>query len=94
MNIGDATATPMFDCFSFTPNFSAFQSVPNEIPLDEMNKPLADLKGTALNYARKSLDPQFDHIDSGDDDLFNRIIWFAMKPNESYPRKFSGKDTD
>ncbi len=94
MNIGDATAMPMFDCFSFTPDFTSFQSVPNEIPLDEMNKSLSELKGTALHFARKSLEPQFDHIDSGDDDLFNRIIWYAMKRNEPYPRRFSGKDTD
>jgi len=91
MNISDATAIPMFDCFSFTPDYTSFHSVPNQIPLNEMNKSLAELKGTALHYARKSLEPQFDHIDSGDDDLFNRIIWFAMKGKEFYPGKFSGK---
>jgi hypothetical protein len=94
MNIGDATASPMFDCFSSTPDLMPFVGVPNQIPLDEMNKDLSQLKGTALHYARKSMEPQFDHIDAGNDDLFNRIIWFAMKGKESYPRKFSGKDTD
>lgn len=94
MNISDATAMPMFNCFSFTPDYSTFQSVSNEIPLDEMNPNLAELKGAALHFAKKSLEPQFDHIDSGDDDLFNRIIWFAMKSNEPYPRKYSGKDDD
>jgi YVTN family beta-propeller protein len=94
MNIGDATAVPMFDCFSLTPDFASFNSVPNEIPLDEMNKNLADLKGTALHFAKKSLEPQFDHIDAGDDDLFNRIIWFAMKGKSPYPRKFAGKEID
>jgi len=94
MNISDATAVPMFDCFSLTPDFTSFNSVPNEIPLDEMNKNLADLKGTALHYARKSLEPQFDHIDAGDDDLFNRIIWFAMKGKLPFPGKYSGKEVD
>jgi len=92
MNISDATAMPMFNCFSSTPDFTPFNSVPNEIPLNEMNKSLAQLKGSALYYARKSMEPQFDHIDQGDDDLFNRIIWFAMKGKEMYPRKFSGKE--
>jgi len=92
MNISDATAMPMFNCFSSTPDFTPFISVPNEIPLNEMNKSLAELKGTALYYARKSMEPQFDHIDQGDDDLFNRIIWFAMKGKELYPKKFSGKE--
>jgi len=89
MNIGDATAVPMFDCFSLIPDFTAFTSVPNEIPLDEMNKNLSDLKGTALHFAKKSLEPQFDHIDAGDDDLFNRIIWFAMKGIS--PKPFSAE---
>jgi len=92
MNISDATAMPMFNCFSATPDFTPFTSVPNEIPLNEMNKSLAELKGAALYYARKSMEPQFDHIDQGDDDLFNRIIWFAMKGKELYPKKFSGKE--
>jgi hypothetical protein len=55
---------------------------------------LSGLKGAALRYAQKSMEPQFDGIDSGDDDLFNRILWFAMKGNEKYPKHFSGKDMD
>ena len=94
MNISDATAMPMFDCFSASPDFTPYKSVPNQIPLNEMNKSLAELKGSALHFARKSLEPQFDHIDSGRDDLFNRIIWFAMKGKERYPGKYSGKDED
>ncbi len=94
MNVSDATAMPMFDCFSATPDLTPFQSVPNQIPLNEMNKSLADLKGTALHYAKKSMESQFDHIDSGDDDLFNRIIWFAMKGKEQFPKKYSGKEEE
>src|SRR5436190_9315787 len=37
MNLFDATATPMFDCFTPQPNFAPFTAVPNNIPLDEMN---------------------------------------------------------
>jgi hypothetical protein len=85
---------PMFDCFNDTPDFTPYQAVPNRVPLDEMNKSLSELKGTALHFARKNMEPQFDHIDSGDDDLFNRIIWFAMKGNKPYPRKYAGKDME
>ena len=92
MNVSDATAMPMFDCFSYTPDFAPFIALPNQIPLNEMNKSLAELKGTALQFARKSMEPQFDHIDQGNDDLFNRIIWFAMKGKEKYPKKYSGKE--
>ncbi len=94
MNISDATAVPMFNCFSYTADYSPFRSVPNEIPLNEMNGDLSQLKGTALRYAKKSSEPQFEHVDSGNDDLFNRIIWYAMKGNAAYPKKYSGKDDD
>jgi len=94
MNISDATAMPMFDCFSATPDYTPFQSLSNQIPLDEMNKELPQLKGTALHYAKKSLEPQFDHIDTGNDELFNRIIWYAMKGKEQFPNMYSGKDED
>jgi hypothetical protein len=94
MNVMDATASPMFDCFTNKINETPYISVPNEIPLDEMNPELSQLKGTALHYAKKSMEPQFDKIDAGDDDLFNRIIWFAMKGKESYPAKYSGKEEE
>ncbi len=94
MNIMDATAMPMFDCFTDKPDYTPYTSVPNEIPLDEMNKDLSKLNGKELHYAKKSMLPIFDKIDSGHDDLFNRIIWFAMKGKEAYPAKFSGNDDD
>jgi len=94
MNIMDATAMPMFDCFSEVADYITFSSVPNIIPLDEMNKALSQLNGKELHYAKKSLQPQFDHVDGGNDDLFNRIIWFAANGKEPYPAKYSGKDSD
>lgn len=94
MNIQDATAMPMFDCFKNVPNNSPFISVQNEIPLDEMNPDLSQLKGTALHYAKKSMEPQFDQVDAGNDNLFNRIIWFAANSKKPYPAKYSGKEAD
>ena len=32
-----------------------------------------------------------DRIDSGDDNLLNRIIWFATKGDTPYPGKYAGK---
>ena len=57
----------------------------------EMNPQLTSLTGKALHYARQSLLPQFEGIDSGDDDLLNRILWFASKGNIPYPTKYAGK---
>ena len=73
------------------PDSTPYIAVPNEIPLDEMNRELSELSGKELHYAKKSMLPVFDEIDSGHDDLFNRIIWFATKGKEIYPDKYSGK---
>ncbi len=94
MNIQDAIADPMVACFNDTPDFTPYQAVPNQIPLDEMNPSLTALEGEALHYAQKSLEPQFDGIDTGDDDLFNRILWFTAQGNKPYPIKFAGDDDD
>jgi len=86
MNIMDATAMPMFDCFSAQPDLTPYQALKNNVPLDEMNPDLRALKGTALRYAKRSMEPQFDGIDDGDEDLFNKILWFAAKGKTPYPR--------
>jgi YVTN family beta-propeller protein len=86
MNIMDATAMPMFDCFTTEPDLRPYAALKNEIPLDEMNPPLSALKGKALHYARRSMEPQFDGIDDGNEELFNRILWFAAKGKAPYPR--------
>jgi len=91
MNIQDAIASPMFDCFVETPDFTPYVAVPNQIALDDMNPPTTGLNGRALHYAIKSMEPQFEHIDAGNDDLLNRILWFAAKGYEPYPAKYDGK---
>jgi len=37
-------------------------SVPNNIPLDEMNPQLTTLNGRALHFAKKSLLPEFEEL--------------------------------
>ncbi|MCE1197332.1 MAG: bifunctional YncE family protein/alkaline phosphatase family protein [Marinilabiliales bacterium] len=86
MNILDATAMPMFDCFTAKPDLTPYKALPNNIPLDEMNPELKALKGTALRYARRSMEPQFDGIDDGDEELFNKILWFTAKGKTPYPK--------
>ena len=86
MNVIDATALPLFDCFSTHKSAYTYSVVPNMIPLDRMNKPLAELKGKAAYYARLSATQAFKDVDDGDDDLMNRILWFYAKGEEKYPR--------
>jgi YVTN family beta-propeller protein len=90
MNIQDAIANPMFDCFGSKPDMTPYISVPNRIPIDEMNAPVTSLKGKALYFAKKSMLPEFDRVDSGNDDLLNRILWYAAKGNTPYPVRYAG----
>ncbi len=94
MNIIDATALPMFNCFADRPSNYTYNSLPNRIPLNTMNQKLSALKGKALYYAKASLKPEFDHIDGGSDDMLNRVLWYAAKGNKSYPARLTGKADD
>jgi len=89
MNIMDATALPMFDCFSDKINKIPYTAIRNKIPLDEMNKPANALSGKAKKYAELSSSPMFAKIDSGNDDLLNRIIWYATMGAKPYPKKMT-----
>jgi YVTN family beta-propeller protein len=86
MNVMDATALPMFDCFSGKPNNQTYSFEKNNIPLNEMNKSAVSLSGKAKKFTVLSSLPEFDHIDGGNDDLLNRILWFASKGNTPYPK--------
>ncbi len=90
MNIQDAIANPMMDCFTSQADLTPYNSVPNIIPLDEMNKPLSSLSGRDLHFAKKSMLPVFDRVDSGYDDLLNRILWHSAKGNAPYPARYAG----
>ncbi len=87
MNYLDATATPMTACFTNTPDFTPFTSVPNQVALDQMNpepKKIAHpiLRQDALASNRLPLD----EVDRCPEDLFNRILWRALKgPDSPYP---------
>jgi YVTN family beta-propeller protein len=96
MNKIDATAEPMFDCFDSIQIAKPFDSLANQIPLDELVKPLAMLKGKDRKFALLSMQKQFEHIDGGNDDLMNRIIWYATMGNRKYPSNYAsaGKDDD
>jgi YVTN family beta-propeller protein len=94
MNIQDAIANPMTECFTNITDKRPYEALPPNIPINEMNPQLNALKGKALHYAKKSLLPEFDGTDSGNDDLFNRILWFAEKGNTPYPAKYAGAVED
>ncbi|HOY57419.1 MAG TPA: bifunctional YncE family protein/alkaline phosphatase family protein [Verrucomicrobiota bacterium] len=87
MNQFDASATPMFDCFTDTLDDAPFTSVPNIVPVDEMNpdpKAIADpqLRRDALASSRMN----FRQVDRAPEDALNRVLWRAMRgTREPYP---------
>jgi phospholipase C len=94
MNIQDAIANPMADCFGSTIDKTPYKAVPNNIHLDEMTAPLTTLSGKTLHFAKKSMLPEFEGVDSGNDDLLNRILWYAAKGNVPYPSKYASAVSD
>ncbi|MBG0860993.1 MAG: beta-propeller fold lactonase family protein [Bacteroidales bacterium] len=86
MNQLDLTAEPMSDCFTDKPDFTPYNAVKNNIPLDQLNPPLQSLAGEQLYWAKESLEQDLDDVDRIDEDTFNRIIWHAVKGyNRPYP---------
>lgn len=87
MNQMDATATPMFDCFTSTPDFAPFDAVTNNVPLDAMNpspKKISDslLRKDAYASARLPLEL----ADKCPEGVLNEILWRAVKGTQApYP---------
>src|SRR5262249_44425836 len=75
----DLSATPMINCFHDTPDLTPYTALPNRIPLDQMNKATAQLRGKELYWAKKSLELDFDEADEADEDTLNRILWHAVR---------------
>jgi YVTN family beta-propeller protein len=96
MNQMDATATPMSDCFTEAADLTPFVSVTNNIPLDDTNpepKKIADplLRKDAIVSAKL----QLDEPDRCPEDVFNRILWRAMKGSDTpYPEWAVKADND
>ncbi len=95
MNVIDATALPMFDCFTDKPDFTfAYKYLPNRINLAQMNPSPTGMKGPALRFANQSIRHGFYLIDRGHDDLLNRILWFTAKGKKRYPAELAGAEDD
>jgi YVTN family beta-propeller protein len=87
MNQMDATATPMFDCFTTTPDFTPFDAVTNNVPLDEMNSPTKLISDPRLRKdAQASARLPLKQADRCPEDVLNRILWRAAKGSQApYP---------
>ncbi len=87
MNQFDASATPMFDCFTATPDFTPYTVLPATIALDEMNPDPKAINDSALrNDALVSATLNFREIDRAPEDVLNRILWRSIRGSrDPYP---------
>jgi hypothetical protein len=87
MNQLDASATAMASCFTDQPDFTPYKSVPNIVPLDQMNPDMADIRDPRQrHWAEVSLKLDLDEVDEADENLFNRVLWHAARGrDDTYP---------
>lgn len=87
MNQMDATATPMFDCFTNTPDFTPFAAAANQTPLDEMNPKPNEISDPLLRKeAYVSAHLPLQQEDQCPEGVLNRILWHAAKGSQTpYP---------
>ena len=88
MNQLDASATAMSDCFTAEANLTPFKSVPNRVPLDQLNPEPKQVSHRVLRQdALTSSHLPLDEVDRCPEDVFNQILWRAMKgPDAPYPQ--------
>jgi YVTN family beta-propeller protein len=75
----DQAAAPMFSTFTSKPDFTPYVALPNRIPLDEMNPPLAALQGLQRQLAEFSMTIDSADPDTADAYFLNRAIWHSVK---------------
>ncbi len=87
MNQFDASAVPMWDCFTDTADLTPFVALPSNIPLDQMNPPRQAISDPVLRQdALASSRMNFREVDRAPEDELNRILWRAMRgTSEPYP---------
>ena len=87
LNQMDAAATPLTDCFLETPDLRPYDTVPNRVPLDQLNPPAQAIASPLLREnAVVSATLPLDRIDACPEGVLNRILWHAQKgPDAPYP---------
>ncbi len=74
----DASATPMWHSFSDTANTSSYTHIPSNIDIDERNMAFNELM-------RRSDEFDLRHEDKIPEDVFNMVLWTAIKGSTPMP---------
>jgi hypothetical protein len=87
MNRFDRTATPMTSCFTSEPDVRPYEHKPAGVPLDEMNPPVAALKGVRKQHAIASSKLDLSDVDRADATVLARAVWDLQRPGVAFPVK-------
>jgi YVTN family beta-propeller protein len=90
MNQFDQAADPMFSVFSSHPDPTPYNVLKNQIPLNEMNPPIAALHGLRREMAIASTKMNFTEPDAAPEDLLNHVVWWSVK---GYDKPYPGEKT-
>ncbi|RFC42197.1 MAG: DNA-binding beta-propeller fold protein YncE, partial [Verrucomicrobia bacterium] len=96
MNQFDASASPMFECFTKTQDLTPYKALPANLPLDQMNPPAkAQLNPVLRRDALVSAKMNFREVDRAPEDVLNRILWNATAgPSRPFPAWAVTADAD
>ena len=65
-----------------------FTHLANRIKLDELNPPLAELRGERKRLAQACARLDWSDVDRASPSIVARAVWLAQRPGESFPRKW------
>jgi len=87
MNSFDASAEPMFGCFTDEADTRAYRALPSAVPLDALNPVAMTIPDPQLRrdaFVSASLDLR--EVDRAPERVLNRILWRAMRgPGDPFP---------
>jgi DNA-binding beta-propeller fold protein YncE len=96
MNKFDAAALPMRSVFTSKPDFRPYLAVPNKIPLNMLNPPVAAITNVMERQAAiDSSKMDFSRPDAAPEGILNKILWHHAKGWEVlYPKVWRGRGVD
>jgi hypothetical protein len=87
----DGSSPLMTECFTMKPDFTPYKALKALVPLDQLNKPKKAMTQRERYWARRSQEMDLSGPDRADEEVFNRILWHAVKGTEvPYPEKLAG----
>ncbi len=94
----DRTATPLTACFTDHADLRPYTHLPNRVPLDEINPPLAALHGATRQLAGASSRQDWSGPDRADPTVVAHAAWAEQRPQVPFPKKYfhpaKGDDDD